>query len=130
MVGKGTKLYSVLHQKCPRCHEGDMFSHSVWSPKFSAMHKNCPECGFDFIQEPSYYFGAMYFSYAFQVAVFVLVYLVLRYTYDPDTWTYVIFMILGAILILPINFRMSRAAWINLFVSYQPNGDRHLAEKI
>lgn len=130
MVGKGTKLYSVLHQKCPRCHEGDMFSNSVWSPKFSAMHKNCPVCGFDFIQEPSYYFGAMYFSYAFQVAVFVLVYLVLRYTYNPDTWTYVIFMILGAVLILPVNFRMSRSAWINLFVSYRPDAGRHLAEKI
>lgn len=130
MAGKGTKLYSVLQQKCPRCHEGNMFSHSVWSPKFSAMHKRCPVCGFDFIQEPSFYFGAMYFSYAFQVAVFVLVYLVLRYTYDPDTWTYVICMIAGAVLILPVNFRMSRAAWINLFVSYQPRANTRLAEKI
>ncbi|SKC66594.1 DUF983 domain-containing protein [Ohtaekwangia koreensis] len=119
MFNKGTKLYSVLHQKCPRCQEGDMFSHPVWSPAFSRMHKNCPVCGLDFIQEPSFYFGAMYFSYAFQVVVFVLVYLVLQYTYDPGTWTYVVFMILGSILVLPLNFRMSRAAWINLFISYR-----------
>ncbi|HEY9048608.1 MAG TPA: DUF983 domain-containing protein [Ohtaekwangia sp.] len=119
MIRKGEKLYSVLYQKCPSCHEGNMFTHPVWSPKFADMNKNCPVCGFDFIQEPSYYFGAMYFSYAIQVAVFVLVYFVLRYTWDPGTWTYVIYMILGSIVILPLNFRLSRAAWINLFVSYK-----------
>lgn len=119
MIRKGNKLYSVLYQKCPNCHEGNMFSHSVWSPRFADMHKTCPVCGFDFIQEPSFYFGAMYFSYAFQVVVFVAVYLILRFTTDPGTWTYVAYMILGSILILPWNFRVSRVAWINLFVSYR-----------
>jgi uncharacterized protein (DUF983 family) len=119
MIRQGTKLYSVLHQKCPRCQEGDMFAHPAFSTKFVEMHKTCPACGFDFIQEPSYYFGAMYFSYAIQVVVFVAVYFVLRYTIDPDTWTYVAYMITGSILILPLNYRISRAAWINLFVSYK-----------
>jgi uncharacterized protein (DUF983 family) len=120
LLQKGTKLYSVVHQKCPNCQEGDMFKHSALSLKFAEMHKNCPVCGFDFIQEPSFYFGAMYFSYAFQVAVFVAVYFALRLTVDPDTWTYVIWMIIGAVAILPLNFRWSRAAWINLFVKYNP----------
>src|SRR5687767_13255586 len=113
MINKGTKLYSVLHQKCPQCQEGDMFKYSTFSPKFAEMHKNCPACGFDFIQEPSYYFGAMYFSYAIQVAVFVAVYLILRYTVNPGTSTYIIWMIVGAIAILPLNFRWSRLAWLN-----------------
>lgn len=114
MISKETKLYSALFQKCPQCHKGDMFKHSAFSLKFGEMHKNCPVCGFDFIQEPSFYFGAMYFSYAIQVAVFVLVYLILRYTIDPGTWTYVIWMIVGAVIILPFNFRWSRAAWLGL----------------
>jgi uncharacterized protein (DUF983 family) len=99
-----------------------MFSSPAFSPRFIRMHNNCPACGFDFVQEPSFYFGAMYFSYAFQVVVFVLVYLLLRYTIDPDTWTYVAWMIVGSVVVLPWNYRMSRAAWISLFVA--PNRQR------
>src|SRR5690606_25536733 len=89
MISKDSKLRSVIFQKCPHCHKGDMFKHGALSLRFADMHKTCPACGFDFVQEPSFYFGAMYFSYAIQVAVFVFVYLVLRFTIDPDTWTYV-----------------------------------------
>jgi uncharacterized protein (DUF983 family) len=119
MINKGTKLYSILHQKCPHCQEGDMFKYSTFSTHFMQMHERCPVCGFDFIQEPSFYFGAMYFSYAIQVAVFVAVYFLLRYTADPGTWTYVLWMIIASIIILPLNFRWSRVAWINLFTKYR-----------
>ena len=98
-----------------------MFKHSSFSRKFAEMHKNCPVCGFDFIQEPSFYFGAMYFSYAIQVAVFVAVYVILRYTIDPGEWTYVGWIIVTLVLILPLNFRWSRLAWINLFAKYRSN---------
>ena len=125
MFAKGSKLYSVLHQKCPKCQQGDMFKHGSFTPKFSQMHKNCLVCGFDFIQEPSFYFGAMYFSYAIQVSLFVAIYFLLRFTIDPGTWTYLICMIAAVIAILPLNFRWSRLAWINLFASY----DAHAARK-
>jgi uncharacterized protein (DUF983 family) len=118
MFSKGSKLYSVIHQKCPRCQEGKMFKYGPYSKHFIQMHDNCPVCGFDLRQEPSFYFGAMYFSYGIQVIVFVMVYFALRFTINPDTWTYVIYMIIGSIVILPLNFRWSRAAWINLFVAY------------
>jgi uncharacterized protein (DUF983 family) len=125
MLKKGSKLYSIIFTKCPRCHEGDMFSSSVFSTRFMAMNKNCPVCGFDFIQEPSYYFGAMYFSYAISAIIFVGVYLVLRYTIDPGVWSYVIWTIITSIIILPFNFRISRAAWINLFFSYNKDQVKH-----
>ncbi|HEY8936424.1 MAG TPA: DUF983 domain-containing protein, partial [Cyclobacteriaceae bacterium] len=63
--------------------------------------------------------GAMYFSYAFQTAICVAVCLILRFTLNPDTWTYVTWMIAGSIVILPWNYRWSRVAWINLFSSYK-----------
>jgi uncharacterized protein (DUF983 family) len=97
-----------------------MFKHGTLSTKFMQMHKSCPACGFDFIQEPSFYFGAMYFSYAIQVAVFTFVYLLLRYTFDPDEWTYIVWMIVAVVAILPLNFRWSRLAWLNLFARYRP----------
>lgn len=120
MFAKGTKLYSVIHQKCPRCQEGDMFKYKTLSPRFSVMNKTCPVCGLDFNPEPAYYFGAMYFSYAIQVAVFVGVFLILRFTFDPEVWTYVLWVVIGSLIVLPLNFRLSRLAWINLFFSYQP----------
>jgi uncharacterized protein (DUF983 family) len=37
MLKKGTKLYSVLNHKCPRCQEGDLFVSSAYS---SYLFKN------------------------------------------------------------------------------------------
>lgn len=96
-----------------------MFKHAPYSTKFAEMNSNCPVCGFDLIQEPAFYFGAMYFSYAIQVAVFVAVYFLLRFTIDPSTNTYICTMIIAVIAILPLNYRWSRVAWINLFTSYK-----------
>jgi uncharacterized protein (DUF983 family) len=119
MFAKGSKLYSIIHEKCPRCHEGNMFAYGVLSPKFAVMNKHCQVCGLDFLPEPAYYFGAMYFSYANQVAVIVGVYLLLRFTTDPGLWTYIMWVTIASVLILPWNFRFSRLAWINLFFSYR-----------
>jgi uncharacterized protein (DUF983 family) len=119
MFAKGSKLYSVIHNKCPRCQEGNLFKYSALSPKFMEMNKACSVCDLDFNPEPAYYFGAMYFSYAVQVAVFVGVYLGLRYTINPELWVYVLGVILVSVLVLPWNFRMSRLAWINLFYRYR-----------
>lgn len=123
MIAKSSKLYSVIHQKCPRCHEGDMFENSTFSVHFAKMHKNCPHCNLDFVREPSYYFGAMYFSYAIQVAVITAVYLALEFTIQPGTWTYVAWMIAAILLIVPFNYRVSRVMWINLFISYRKTDD-------
>jgi uncharacterized protein (DUF983 family) len=119
MFAKGSKLYSVFNNRCPRCHEGKMFKYSALNPKFMEMNKVCPVCGLDFNPEPAYYFGAMYFSYAVQVIVCVGVYLALRFTVDPGIWTYALAVLLVSILVLPWNFRISRLAWINLFYNYR-----------
>jgi hypothetical protein len=63
----------------------------------------------------------MYFSYAVQVAIFVGVYLILRFTTNPGLWSYVLWVTVGSILVLPLNFRWSRLAWINLFYKYRGN---------
>ena len=110
---------SILLQKCPQCHEGRMFKHHAYSNKFMKMNTTCAHCGLDFVQEPSFYFGAMYFSYAIQTVVFVLVYFILRFTVNPGTWTYVIWAIVASILLVPLNFRLSRVMWISLFIPFK-----------
>jgi len=121
MFAKGTKLYSVINNKCPRCHEGNMFKYGALSTKFSIMNRTCAVCGLDFNPEPAYYFGAMYFSYAVQVGIFVAVFLVLKFTISPGLWTYVGWTLIVSLLFLPLNFRWSRLAWINLFFNYRPS---------
>jgi len=124
MITKGTKLYSVVHEKCPRCQDGDLF---VTSPlnlrKFTQMPEFCPHCGLRFEMEPSFFFGSMYVSYAFQVAILVATYLALRLTLNPSAWIYVLTAVVGTLVTLPFSFRLSRAIWINFFVSYRkPEG--------
>lgn len=114
-------LYAILNTKCPRCREGNMFPKgTLYSPKFADMHANCTCCGQTLEPEPGYYFGAMYVSFAFNVAIFLAA-MVILYQFLDDVST---MMMLGVLLItiigfLPIIFRLSRAMWISIFVHYE-----------
>lgn len=120
MITKGTKLYSVVHEKCPRCQEGDLFVKSPFNlARFTEMPEFCPHCGLRFQMEPSFFFGSMYVSYGFQVAILMATYLSLRLTINPSAWIYVFTAITATLVTLPFSFRLSRAIWINLFVSYR-----------
>jgi uncharacterized protein (DUF983 family) len=129
MLGKGSKLYSILRMKCPKCHEGDLFVHK--NPyKFGSMakmHASCPHCGEDFKKEPGFYFGAAYVSYALTVALWVAV-LVALITFDSLGWieygffenplTFLASGVITLVLLLPVLYRLSRSIWINIFVNY------------
>jgi hypothetical protein len=120
---KGTKVYSILANKCPKCQNGDFFiSHNPYSLKqFDKMHSSCPVCKQDFEKEPGFYYGAMYVNYALTVATgvgwFIIIYLL--YGFDPVIYT-ISFTIL-LILLLPWLYRTGRLSWINFFVKYEEN---------
>lgn len=60
---KGSKLYSIFHEKCPYCHEGDFFVSGAYKLKtMGDVHENCKNCGKSFNPETGFYFGAMYVS--------------------------------------------------------------------
>ncbi|MEM7106761.1 MAG: DUF983 domain-containing protein [Bacteroidota bacterium] len=89
---------------------------------FQKMHKNCPYCGLQFEREPGFFFGAMYISYAFSVALFVAVGLGLSIIGDFPTYVYLISIILSVIVLLPISFRYSRILFLHLFggIDFEP----------
>ncbi|MFZ9943652.1 MAG: DUF983 domain-containing protein [Bacteroidia bacterium] len=123
MITKGNKLYSVIHNKCPRCHEGDFFvNNSAFNFKgFSFMHEKCSRCDLSFEQEPGYYFGAMYVSYAINVAIMVSVwvaFLVLAGS-DFNVWWMIGVAVLLGLVLTPLTFRLSRLAWINFFIRFR-----------
>ncbi|MGE0772672.1 MAG: DUF983 domain-containing protein [Cyclobacteriaceae bacterium] len=115
---KGKRIYSILSQKCPRCHEGDLFVEGPYSRQFSKMPDRCPVCNLPYHPEPSFYTGAMYVSYALQVAMFTTVYVVLRVLFNPPAEAYIVTFLIAVVLLLPVTLRLSRAIYINFFCRY------------
>lgn len=109
-------LGHILAAKCPSCREGSLFTHSTYNlSKFLKMHDNCPKCGQDFRQEPGFYFGAMYFSYAINIAIMVTFGLGFEILVDPvKIWATLLSVLLPPILLAPYTYRLSRT--INLYV--------------
>ena len=99
---KESKLYSILNNKCPHCHEGNFWEtrNPYDLKRFSKMNNRCPVCNEDFKREPGYYFGATYVSYALTVAFGVAMYIILSVIFHMETLPFLItFSILLVILI-------------------------------
>ena len=119
---KGTKLYSVLNQKCPRCHEGDLFieKNPYKLSKIFLMPKRCSVCGQVYELEPSFYYGSMYVNYGLTVAIAVAVFLAMFVLGSGwELYEYLIGIIVALIVTTPLTFRLGRTIWINMFVKYR-----------
>ena len=106
-----TDLVDIAHTKCPKCRKQNMFTHPTLNfGKILKMHRTCPKCGQDFMPEPGFYFGAMYFSYAINVALMVTFGVAVEVLFNPEDvlWT-LVSVLLVPILLAPWNFRISRA---------------------
>jgi uncharacterized protein (DUF983 family) len=106
-------MMAIVKRKCPRCREGEIFKHSPLNYlEFYKMNDNCPNCGQTFHPEPGFYFGAMYVSYAFSVALVMGICLFLL---AIDSFTLVMGAILisvSIILFLPFIFQYSRILYL------------------
>lgn len=82
------------------------------------MHEKCGHCGLRYKLEPSFFYGAMYVSYAvgiaFAVASFVVTYLIV----GTSLRTAFIGIVVTLIAFMPIIMRLSRNIWINFFIKY------------
>lgn len=118
-----SKIYSIITGKCPVCHKGNMYQNSN-AYNLSAtlkMNERCSQCNTKFKIEPSFFYGAMYVSYAvgvaFAIALFLFSYFVLGMG-RLNTF----FIIAGSLILsLPIILRLSRNIWINIFFKYDPD---------
>lgn len=114
---------AIAAGKCPRCRKGDMFPYSMFNlTKFTRMNKTCPVCGLQFEREPGFFFGAMYISYAFSVAIFVTVGVALSVLGDFPLYYYLIGVTVAIILLFPFMFRYSRIVFLHFFggVDFDP----------
>lgn len=116
---KNTKLYSILNNKCPKCHQGDFFVYkNPFRKDFAKMHDNCSHCGELFNMEVGFYYGAMYVSYGLNIALGVGMFLLLVLLLKLDVLIY-LFSFFGVVVVLfPWIMRISRLIYINLFVKF------------
>lgn len=113
---------SVAGQYCPKCRKGKLFNHGVYHlRKFGQMNDHCDHCGQPFELEPSFYYGAMYVSYALQVALFITVFVAIQVLYpEAGLEWYIGSVIFFVVVLFPLLFRLSRSIWIHFFVKYDP----------
>lgn len=120
MISKGTKLYSILHNKCPRCHKGDFMTepNPLKLNKAFKMNEKCNCCGMKYMMEPSFFYGAMYVNYSLTVGVALITFVVSVLGFDLTLLESFIPILIMLILTAPLTIRGSRIIWINFFVAY------------
>lgn len=119
MLKKGTKIYSILQNKCPKCQEGRFFKDNniLHLKNIRKMNSHCPNCGFKYEIEPSFFYGAMYISYGLSVGLGIFTFIVL-YLLGINLLT--IFISIFAVLVVftPIMLRLARLIYANMFIQY------------
>ncbi|EKB50731.1 DUF983 domain-containing protein [Cecembia lonarensis] len=105
---------AILNGKCPRCREGNIFPVAMLSYlKLTEVHQECPHCEAVLTPEPDFFYGAMYISYAFSVALVINILLILNYVFgDPEISVYVITVIISNFLLLPLMLRYSKVLYL------------------
>lgn len=109
MSKKFTPFGSILHLRCPRCRQGEVYAGLL------RMHPTCPLCGLRFEREAGYFIGSMYISYAMATVILGLE-MVLFYTLFPSLPDIAIFGFgcLSLLPFVPLIIRYSRVIWMNV----------------
>lgn len=126
MLKKGSKLNSILTGSCPRCHSESMYvaKNPYTFGKTLKMNDHCSHCGLKYHMEPSFFFGAMYVSYAVNVALGIVVFLIANLVFHTGMLSAFVCIFIVLVVLMPIILRWSRTLYINMFVSYDPSAGK------
>ena len=120
MLKKGTKLFSILKMRCPKCNKGRFYeSHPYNLKKIGEVKKECNNCNLKYDLEPGFFQGSYYVSYGLGVALFVAIF-VLKMLILPELayLSTLILMVVVLLILAPLLFALSKIIWINLFVPF------------
>ena len=120
MLKKGSKLNSILTGTCPRCQNESMYldKNPLHFSKLIKMHEKCSHCGLRYEIEPSFFYGAMYVSYAVGIAFAVAAYVITNLIFHANLKNTFFAIVITLVVFMPIIMRLSRNIWINLFIHY------------
>jgi Ca2+-dependent lipid-binding protein len=89
------------------------------------MNERCSHCGTKYKIEPSFFYGAMYVSYAVGIA-FAVAAFVIAFLFFGASLVNTFFAIVGTMIVfMPVIIRLSRNIWVNFFFKYDPNAASH-----
>ena len=117
MGSKPNILITGLKQKCPKCGRGNLFVNpNPYNYRtMDIMYNKCANCGVSFKgDEPGFYWGSMFVSYAISAGIVLVNLLWLHYFFGWNLAALIIPNILIIIVFAPVNFRISRALWLAL----------------
>jgi uncharacterized protein (DUF983 family) len=125
---KPNLVISVLHNNCPRCRRGKLFTHS--NPyklnSMLKMNEKCEVCGQTTDMEPGFYYGTSYVSYALAIAVTVATlvawWVLIGFSLQDNRFFW--WMGINAFILIalqPLLMRWSRTIWLSFFIRYSPD---------
>lgn len=122
-------LYSMTLNKCSRCHQGDVFvsKNPYKLSRMFEMHKTCSHCHLEYEREPSFFYGALYVSYAISSGWFMIWFALQSFILNWETLHFAFFITGFIIAVAPLTLRWSRLIWLNFFFKYKKefNRNRH-----
>lgn len=126
LIKKGTKLYSIIHLKCPHCQESDLFldRNAYHLKMLDKMPKRCSNCQEDLERETGFYYGAMMISHATTTVISLLVHAIVYQFYGWQVLPNLIPILIIFVSLFPLIFRTSRAIWLNIFVKFSVNAPK------
>ena len=115
---KQKRIYSILFNKCPRCHKGNFFvtNNAYDLANFMKQNDRCPVCHESFQREVGFYYGAMYASYGLNVLLGIIVFIVTNLIFDWGVNGFLWGFGISAVVLWPWLYRAGRLIWINIFV--------------
>ena len=131
-IGSPNLLWSIITNRCPHCHRGDLFENpNPYNLKTTMrMPKSCNVCGQKFVLETGFYFGTGYVSYGitalFTAFTFFFSCLLMGLSLKNNTiWNWLIINTVMLILLQPVIQRLSRSIWLSFFVKYDNDWNTH-----
>lgn len=117
---------AIAGAKCPQCREGKLFSVGILSYfKLSEINKSCPVCSANLNPEPDFYYGAMYISYAFSVALVITALTAINVLVEvPELWMYLVTVVVLNIVLLPAMLRYSKVLYLYGLGKLSYRGDK------
>lgn len=126
MLAKGSKLYSIIFLKCPRCHKGEFLEANPYKlSNFNKVKERCPKCDLKYSIEPSFYTGSMYVSYGVGIAVAVYV-LTLIFGLQLKISTLFAVIVVSLLLAMPWIAAVAKSIWANIFFKF----DKKIAQEV
>ena len=115
-------ISSILRGECPSCKKSKIFNSkgNLLLFRIPRMNKRCNKCNFKFEREPGFFFGAMFVSYALTAAEFITFSIISYFILGMSLSITFFGVVLLAILMSTVNFRLARVIWIYIFSKTKP----------